>query len=173
MIHYILSATDSSKITRLSFILAAALTLLPTQAFAQATGNLDLSGTVAATCNVTVTPVGGVADSLPLGAAQTDLTVASVNETCNDPDGYTLTAQSSQSSVLTPVGTSTDSVPYSFRFGGTVSDLSGGGAVTVTDVNAATGAAGVDKSVQISYANPGFIAADTYTDTITFTIAAK
>ena len=145
-----------------------------TPAFAASTGDLDLSGTVAAACDVTVTPVAGVADNLPLSSAQTDLNVGSVNETCNDADGYTVTAQSANSSVLQPLGpTSTDSVPYTFSYGGVLVDLTTGGAMTVTDASAPTGSGGTSSLVDISYTNPGFIEADTYTDTITFTIAAK
>ena len=145
-----------------------------TPAFAASTGDLDLSGSVVAACDVTVTPVAGVADNLPLTSAQTGLNVGSVNETCNDADGYTVTAQSANSSVLEPLGpTSTDSVPYTFTYGGVLVDLTTGSAITVTDASAPTGSGGVSSFVDISYAYPGFIEADTYTDTITFTIAAK
>ena len=99
--------------------------------------------------------------------------MGSVSETCNDADGYTLSAQSSNSSVLLPVGGGSDTVPYTFRYDGTISNLTGGGAVQVTDASAPTGSGGVSKLIHLSYANPGFIAADTYSDTIVFTIAAK
>ena len=145
----------------------------PTKALSAGAGNLDLSGSVAAACDVAVTPVAGVADNLPLVAAQTNLNVGSVNESCNDPNGYTLTAQSANASALKPVGGSPDTVPYTFTYAGASLDLSGGGAVTLTDTITPTGASGLDKAVDISYSDPGFIAADTYTDTITFTIAAK
>ena len=141
-------------------------------AHAANSGNLDLQGTVAAVCDILVTADPG-ASSLNLGAAATDLFVASVNETCNGPIGYTVTVQSANSSSLEPLGSSPDSVPFTFKYDGSAANLSGGGAVTITNANLPTGAAGVDKSVEISYANPGFIAADTYTDTLTFTIAAK
>ena len=145
-----------------------------TPAFAASTGDLDLSGSVVAACDVSVTPVAGVADNLPLTSAQSGLNVGSVNETCNDADGYTVTAQSANSSVLQPLGpTSTDSVAYTFSYNGTGVDLSSGAAMTVTDASAPTGSGGSSNLVDISYANPGFIEADTYTDTITFTIAAK
>ena len=62
---------------------------------------------------------------------------------------------------------------YTFSYGGTGVDLSSGAAMTVTDASAPTGSGGSSNLVDISYANPGFIEADTYTDTITFTIAAK
>ncbi len=144
-----------------------------TPASAASTGDLDLSGTVAAACDCTVTPVAGVADNLPLASAQTDLNVGSVNETCNDADGYTITAESLNSSVLKPLGlTNTDSVPYTFSYGDVLVDLTTGGPVTVTNVSAPTLSSGSSNLVDISY-DPGFIEADTYTDTITFTIAAK
>ncbi len=147
---------------------------ISTPAFAASSGDLVLSGTVVAACDVTVTPVAGVADNLPLTSAQTALNVGSVNETCNDADGYTVTAQSANNSVLEPLGpTSTDSVPYTFSYGGVTWDLSTGGTVLVTDAFAPTVSSGASSSVEISYSNPGFIEADTYTDTITFTIAAR
>lgn len=154
-----------------SFTLGFGVALAPRSGYSASSGDLDLSGTVAAVCEVVVTPVAGVADNLPLGAAATNLSVASVNERCNDPIGYTMSAVSAHSGKLMPLGASTDSVSYSISYNGAPADLSG--ATPVTDVNAPTGNAGVNKNVSISYANPGFIAADTYADTITFTIAAK
>ena len=156
----------------LAVVLACAWLPAAHGTFAASSGDLDLSGTVATQCDVTVTAT-ATAANLDLSTAGVSVNVGSVNETCNDPDGYTVTAQSANSSVLSPIGTSTDSVPYTFDYDATTFDLSGGGAVTVTDVNAATGAAGVDRTVTIDFAAPGFIAADTYTDTLTFTIAAK
>ena len=157
-----------------SGLLIAFLLLLgvSTPSFAASTGDLDLSGTVSATCDITVTPIAGVADNLPFGSPQSDLVVGSVSETCNDADGYTLSAVSSNSSVLLPLGTSPDSLAYTFRYGGVLVDLTAG-SVQVTDASAATGSGGVSKLMHISYPNPGFIAADTYADTIVFTIAAK
>ena len=153
------------------FTLLIGLSLQSGTAHAQATGDLDLQGIVASSCSVTVSPVVGVADALDLSAAATNVNVASVNETCNDPDGYTVTAVSANASTLMPVGASSDSVAFTINYGGAAADLSG--TTPVTDVTTNTGSTGVDKTVDISYANPGFIAADTYQDTITFTIAAK
>ena len=155
----------------LSFV--SIVMLGPVSAFAAASGNLDLSGTIAIACDVAVTPVAGVADALPFGAAAVDLNVASINESCNVPAGYDMTAQSSQSSVLTPLGVSPDTVVYTFKYGGVLTDLSTGLAVNVTNAVARTPAGGVNKAVDISYADPSGIGADTYTDTITFTITAK
>ena len=86
---------------------------------------------------------------------------------------HMLSAESANDGVLEPEGNSTDSVPYSFEYGGSGHDLSTGSAAEVTDSSSPTGAAGVDNLVTISYSDPGFIAADTYADTITFTISAK
>jgi spore coat protein U-like protein len=165
------SSSYRSRVEFRGLLIASLLLVVSTPAFAASTGNLDLSGTVAAACDVTVSPV-PIASNLPLSSTQVDLLVGSVSETCNDANGYTLTAQSSNSSALLPAGGGTDSVPYTFRYDGTIRSLTGG-AAEVTNVSAPTGAAGVSKSIQLSYANPGFIAADTYTDTIVFTIAAK
>lgn len=154
--------------------LLAALLLLgsSTPALAASTGDLDLSGTVATVCDVVVTPVAGVADNLPLAGAQAGLVVGSVNETCNDPNGYSLSADSANNSALAALGTSSDSVPYAVSYGGSGINLSGA-PVTITNSSGPTGATGVDNAVAISYADPGFIEADTYVDTITFTITAK
>ena len=142
-------------------------------ALAASSGDLDLTGVILPICDVVVTPVAGVADALPFGGAAADLNVASVNEACNVPAGYDMTAQSANSSVLTPVGPSADTVPYTFKYATVLVDLSGGGAVNVTNAIARTVPAGVDKAVDISYADPSGFGADTYTDTITFTITAK
>jgi hypothetical protein len=153
--------------------IATVLILGAAPVLAASTGDLDLTGVIAPACDVVVTPVGGVADALPFGAAQTDLNVASVNEACNVVAGFDMTAQSANSSVLTPVGASPDTVAYTFKYDTTLYDLSGGGAVNVTNSVIRTPPAGWDKAVDISYADPTGIGADTYTDTITFTITAK
>ncbi len=167
----LLSKTKSMRAITLSVV--TILMLATGSALAASSGNLDLTGVIAAACDVVVTPVVGTADNLPFGAAGVDVNVASVNESCNVPAGYDMTAQSSQSSVLTPVGASLDTVPYTFKYATVTFDLSGGGAVNVTNVTSPTPGGGVNKAVDISYADPSGFAADSYTDTITFTITAK
>lgn len=154
--------------------LLAALLLLgsSTPALAADTGDLDLTGSVATVCDVVVTPVAGVADDLPLSGAQSGLVVGSVTETCNDPNGYSLSADSLNDSELVAVGSSTDTVPFAVTYGGAGVNLNGA-AVTIVNTTGPTGPGGVTNDVAISYADPGFIQADTYTDTITFTITAK
>ena len=152
--------------------MAVLLLGVSTPAHAASTGDLDLTGTVAAVCDLTVSPVIGVADNLPLGAAQTDLNVGSINETCNDPNGYSLSAVSANLSILQPLAGGPDNVPYTVSYGGAPMNLSGA-PITVTNAVAPTGAGGVDNAVAISYSDPGFIEADSYSDTITFTITAK
>ena len=122
------SSSSNRSVVGFSGLLIAFLLLLgvSTPSFAASTGDLDLSGTVSATCDITVTPIAGVADNLPFGSPQSDLVVGSVSETCNDADGYTLSAVSSNSSVLLPLGTSPDSLAYTFRYGGVLVDLTAG-----------------------------------------------
>ena len=60
---------------------------------AQVSGNLGLSGDVATVLALGITPSG--ADSLSFDGAVNNSTIATVLESCNDADGYTVTVTSS------------------------------------------------------------------------------
>jgi hypothetical protein len=136
-----------------------------------------IGGTVPETTDITV-------DSeyeegwFPLGRGATEQEIATVREKTNIPRGYTITLQSqnagaSDQAVLKPASRSnTDSVSYSMTYGGVRVNLSGGQAL-ITNVSGRTGADGVRKDLKVTFPPNPWIAADSYSDTITLTIASK
>jgi hypothetical protein len=143
-------------------------------AFAATTGTISLSGSVGGVCDLTVTqPTGN--NSLAVTTKVTNQTIATFVEKSNKASGYTVTLISTNKSILKgSIPTNTDSLAYTLVYGGTVVDLSAGSAVVITDSNSKTGSAGVTKLLTISFDGTGsLLGEDSYSDTLTFTIAAK
>ena len=142
--------------------LAAAIAA-PIAAHAGSTGRLDLSGTVLATCDVTIdrsdvqfNPRAGVSS----------LRVASVTERCNSVGGYQVTISSANSGVLR--GTEGSTAGYTMAYGDVVSKAS-----SPVVVNRAVDAAGRSRDLMITMpAQPG-LRAGTYQDTLVLTVAGK
>lgn len=137
------------------------------------TGTVTINGQVPAVCDVIVTPQAGAANIADISAGDTNRVVATVNENCNDPDGYTMTVVGTNSSDNTGLfvdAVSGDTHPFTIAYDSVSVPPTG----IVTDVNAA--GINLDKSVQITYASDGTLtpsAGYTYAETLTFTISAK
>lgn len=171
----------NTKRSRLTVALAAfvafvALAAIP--AAAATSGSILLSGSVPAILEITVTPEPGIGN-LPITTTQSDLLVATVVERSNKHAGYTVTLQSSNmvaGGLASPTFESadtSDSLPYSIKYGGVPVSFSSGTAV-VSDVAGRTDAAGSSKSVTISFDGANyFLDEATYSDTLTLTIIAK
>jgi hypothetical protein len=148
-----------------------------TSGFAVTTGSISLSGVVSSILEITISPDAGNG-SLPLTSDVNDRQVASVNERSNNRLGYTVTLSSEsalktggQAALMGAV--SSDSLPYSIKYGGASVNFASGSAV-VSSPNAKTGALGSDKALTVSYSGSSFfLDADSYSDTLTLTIAAK
>lgn len=159
-------------------IIASILILVSFSAFSATNGSLTLTGTVNGILDIQVSAA-TIASNLDLTASQNDLVVATVVEKSNKADGYTVelesanaTAAASSVAALEGTGTNTDSLDYSLSYDGNTVNLVNGSAV-VTDSNTATGAAGVSKTLAITYAGDAGLTEGSYTDTLTLTIAAK
>ena len=156
-------------------LIAGAFAVQPRGVEAATTGTITLSGLIAQSCNITVTPQTGY-NALDLTASPANLNVAIVNEQCNDPKGYTVavtTANGTTTGVLKgAIAGNPDTVSYTMTYNGGAVTLAGSSA-TVTDVTAKTAAAGVNKNLNIAYTGNANLGADTYSDTLTFTITAK
>ncbi len=147
-------------------------------AMAATEGSITISGNVPASTEIKVTPETGY-NALPIVAGETDLKVATVNEKSNWPKGYKVTLQSlnagtgTQATLLPADTTSnTDVVNYSMKYDGTAVTLTEGKA-TVTTAGKRTEKDGVNKDLKVTFAANPWIAADTYSDTITLTIATN
>ena len=144
-------------------------------------GTLTLEGTVPEILTINVSAE-SVASNLDLSTDQTDLLVATVTETSNVRAGYSVTVESanaaSQSSTdpffaSTSAGNS-DTLSYTLKYDGSTVSFSGGSAATVTNASDKTAAGGSTNEVRISYTGTTQnLYADSYQDTLTFTITAK
>jgi len=107
-----------------------------------------------------------------------DKSVGTVEEICNDPDGYTVTVttKNGTTSGLLKSDTTKGEMAYQFKYGRAAVTLNDKSAV-VTD---ATGPSltpsgrGVSKTIEISFTSSSRnLHANDYNDTLTFTIASK
>ena len=154
-------------------------------AFAQVgptTATLLLQGEVAARVSIAV-EAEDVAESLDLATDQDDLMVATVTEISNVRAGYTVTLSSANEGRLVGLNANTagtsdtgdvENVPYTIGYNGADHDLAAGTA-TITDVSARNvqGNNVTTVPVLLSYTGDPDLGADTYQDTLTFTIIAK
>jgi spore coat protein U-like protein len=129
---------------------------------------------VSAQLSVSVSPESNY-NNLNFTASQTDLLVMTVTEICTDT-GYTVTLETKNGTTtglfrgINPANS--DSIAYEIKYNDILAVLSAGSAI-VTDSASSTGPSGVEKQIKISYSGSGSLAADSYTDTITLTIAVK
>jgi hypothetical protein len=157
-------------------LLTLIMALVGMSLFAANTGTLNLTGSVPASTNITVTsqPV----FPLDLTVNANALLIAVVNEQSNDHLGYTVTLQSlnagigAQAFLKDPV--STDTLNYALQYNGTAVVFASGVA-TVTNASGKTVPAGVNNNLNITYTgNTGLSASNGgYADTLTFTITGK
>lgn len=141
------------------------------KAVAAQQGTVTLTGAVPMVCDITVTSEAGASNIDDISAGDTDRVIATVNENCNDPDGYTVTVAGTNSGDHTgifrePGG---DEHPFSLKYDG--SPVSAG---MVTDADAP--GINLDKQVMITYGtDPTLVptAGFDYTETLTFTVASK
>jgi hypothetical protein len=148
------------------------LSLLSTSTFATAltTDTLALRGTVNKKISIAVT-ADTAALNLDLETDTTDLLVATVNEKSNSKTGYTIQISSSNLGSLKRTGGS-EIFGYALSYGSSAVDLSASAGTTLT--NSAAEVANATKDVKISYTGKAAetMVEGTYTDTVTFTIAA-
>lgn len=128
-----------------------------------AAATINISGTVAAQCSVSVTDLGA---SLDLVNGETSKNVASISETCNDPDGFTVSFSSSDAKLNGPTGYDVD---YTINYDTLAAQSLG----TVQSVSRSAPAWDSSNNLQVNLAGNAQLAAGTYTDTITISIAGQ
>lgn len=153
----------------LSYVVSALL--VTSSAYAALTGSLTISGAVAAATAIVVNQTTGY-NSLDLSTTAVDQEVATVREINNTTNGYTVTLSSANAGLLKN-GT-LGSVTYTAKYNDTSVSL------TVAPVTITTGAASnsvvnVLKPFEISFTGvaASTLMVGTYSDTLTFTIAAN
>ena len=154
-----------------------AITLSPI-ALGDTVGTLNLTGNVPVVLELSVGGHSEAATLTPAGNIS-GVSIGTVVEKCNDADGYTVTvssnngvAQSVSGGLL--IGDSVgEQLIYDLTYGG-VNVVFSNGTATVSDSAEKTPADGYTNAVLISYdGTSSNLAADSYSDTLTFTIAAK
>ncbi|HVR36446.1 MAG TPA: hypothetical protein VMS21_11410 [Methylomirabilota bacterium] len=165
-------------------VITVGLVLSGSSALAADNGSVTVQGTVEPVNEITVTGQTGF-NTLNLSAGATDQNVAVVNEKNNDPDGYTVTlvsanAQAASSSQARLKGANTANatvINYSMKYGTALAEaavtLGATGSAVVTSTSAASPETGSNKNLLITFSGSSWSNADTYSDTITLTIAAK
>ena len=153
-----------------SLIVALALATAMVPAFAlSSTGSLSLSGTVAPVTTITVTPDAN-ATALPVGSATTNLKIATVVELSNSKAGYSVTLSSANGATLKEAA-GTDTLAYSLTYGSNPVSFTSGSATLTTSTTRSATAAGSSNILYISFPAT-FLNADSYTDSLTFTITS-
>lgn len=162
------------------FIMAMLIVFSAAAASAATTGTLTLQGSVPEILEISVNADPNASD-LDLTIDASNVKVATVVEKSNKTAGYTVTLES-QNAAAANVDTgllaldSTDvdySLSYEITYGGNAVTLSNGSAV-ISDVSTKTAGTGNANDVAISYNGASeFPYEGSYSDTLTFTIAAK
>src|SRR2546422_2612182 len=142
-------------------------------AAAAPTGQVTITGNVPTVCSLDVQQEPGAVSIPDISAGHTNRRVATVTETCNSPDGYTVTVRGVNSGDHTGMlvdSVSSDSHPFTVAYDGVTA--APGGIVT----NSASTAFNLLKTVGITYPANAMLTgtvSDTYEETLVFTIAAK
>ena len=151
----------------------ATVLLLAAPVFAATTGQVKITGNVPVACDLEINTEPGASNITDLSVGHPNLHVAVAVETCNDPDGYIVTmgggnSASHEGKFVDAV--SGDEHPFTVTYNGV--NVSAGGVVT----DSSTVAVNLQKPVHITYpadASLSGTVADTYEETLTFTISAK
>jgi hypothetical protein len=154
--------------------LLLAVGMLPVDvAVAASTGQVTITGNVPISCNLAVQQDEGAVSIPDISAGDTNRQIATVTETCNSPDGYTVTVVGTNSGDYTGLfvdSVSSDTHPFTIRYNGVA--VPPGGIVT----DATAPAFDVQKTVDITYAADSTLTgtvADTYQEILVFTMSAK
>ena len=156
--------------------IGCAVIAMASASFAQLSATLTISGTVAPVNTITIASQTGY-NALDLVNGASGQVVGIATEKSNDKLGYKVTLSSlnagstAQAFLKGALTGNADTVNYSITYGGTAVTLASGSA-TVTSVAARTGTTGVAKNIAVTFAG-GWLTADTYSDTLTLTIAGN
>lgn len=146
------------------------LMLLSCNGYAALVGSVILSGVVPVVVAITVTGQ-GVYNNLNLSTSQTNLLVVNVVEQSNDTNGYKVTLASTNSGKLV---NGSNNLAYTAQYNNVTVALSST-PVTVTTQGAQSTVVNVTKGLTVSYTgvSSASMMSGTYTDTLTFTVAAN
>lgn len=151
-----------------SLIATLVLGLLGANAQAASSADITLSGSVDQDCSVALNSSNYTVNLL---SGESDSTVATVTETCNDSDGYQISFSSANAGVLQNDDDASEQKSYSISYG---TDLNYARLLESKSVSYNTYTAGnaVPLRMNLDAHTSGVLAAGTWSDTITVSIAA-
>ena len=148
-------------------LVAVAAALFAGAAQAADTASLDISGTVAVSCNISVRPT-AKATSLDILNGETAAVVGTVTETCNSGTGYQVSLSSSNRGQLVSAATGSTPTSYTATYDDARGTIDAG--MSTTRSQAYFGRTG---DLAVSFGGNGQAIAGTYVDTINLVIAAR
>lgn len=142
-------------------------------ASADSSATLFLEGYVEEICELYVIPVIGAATTLDVVGGETQRNIASVEESFNGDNGYTISIGSINSGELTH-SNATNSAPYTIEYNGGAATPPGPAATPVVVKTAPAGApvSSLANAVDINITGDPTLPSGVYTDTLIFTITA-
>lgn len=155
---------STRKALAISIAISSLFAAFGNTASAAASGQIELRGSVGAVCEIIVTDLGV---SLDLVNGESARVVGSVEETCNDPDGYTLSFASDNSGSMNgPLDTA---VGYTFNY-----DTINAASLSSDQALARPGPQfGLLNDVAVNITGQSNLPAGLYSDTIVISIAAN
>lgn len=163
------------KLRRMVILGAALLMIGSLQAFGQwvPSGDLTIRGFMPEAVAIQIQDEGIILD---LETAQTDVLVGTILERSNSTTGYEVTISSANDGFLAHTSLA-DTLAYTISYGGAAHVTVTAGGILVTDELATTDPSGDAKTIRVSHDGgdngTDWIAAGTYEDTLTISIAAK
>lgn len=154
-------------------VLANLLVALPQAAHAftnSTTGTVNVNGSVALVCSLTVSSGGATTTFSDMTQGASNALLGTITEICNDANGYKVTLATSNNENFKGA-TSSTLIPYTLTYNGSAVTLSSG-ATTITPSGSRTTPSGVSKGLNITFA-AGFYTADSYSDTLTLTMVSQ
>ncbi|MBF0360886.1 MAG: fimbrial protein [Oligoflexia bacterium] len=161
------------KIVLVIFLIFTFTTLtITTSIYAASTGTLNLSGTVAAICNITINAV-TEATQLNITGGESARKVASVDEQSNSITGYKIFMSSANGGELRNTSDATKKTTYTVSYNNGTTQAPTTTPVEVKNKSALTGLTTETSDVKVSVVAFPNAPSGTYTDTITLSIQAN
>lgn len=150
----------------------AALGFATLNAEAATSADLTLTGTVQQDCSVALDTS---SYTVNLVAGESDSTIATVTEVCNDSDGYVISFSSANSGILQNDDNAGEQKNYSISYNTGVGSIDSQSLSESRSVSYSTFTANNPVALRMNLAahGAGVLAAGTWSDTITVSIAAQ
>lgn len=172
-----MSKRQTKRIVGSLGMIGAGVVLGAVQADAQTrSGAITVSGSNAQVCTLAISP-GGTYNTLNLSNSATDATIGTSVESCNDLAGYTVTVVSANGGpyLKGQAAQNSTTLAYGVNYGSNSTLTFASGTATADSFTSYSQSANYNHTVTVgvSYAGTPALPADTYTDTLTFSLATN